>query len=359
MRHKDFAIKALSLSLALILCGCSGTKGQIIPPIDLDAYSSSEDSAEAGDSTEPDDPLAWLTADRIDFYTSVTVTGKDDKEKYPFISLNDNGDFDGSLRVNISPDKSLRIKECSADVYVFCDGRFLPHSVDGGELAVKSEITVKTYKPSMLSLYIPEIKTEDGGNKVISVIVSAMPDFIPEKGGQEAEFAGAYSFAVKTAKGGEAGSFARPDDADYTDGLLGNAENIQYANAERLVDIGYTPEKSNELGTKGLHTVAPVRISGEESIYVTYEQLNSEEERYAVVFIDNEPAKVFDGEYALRFSDKAGKRLSYALDRSALPKSGDHCMELFTLPTPQAVATLEQGEYLDSGTSARYRFTAE
>ncbi len=359
MRYKDFAIKALALSLALILCGCSGTKGQVVPPIDIDAYTSSEDSAEVGDTTEPDDPLAWLTADRFEFGLSLNLAGKDNKEKYPYFSLNDNGDFDGSLSVSIDPDKSLRIKECSADVYVFCDGRFLPHSVEGGELAIKSEITVKTYKRNTLSLHIPEIKTEDGGNKVISVIVSAMPDFIPEKGGQEVEFNIVYSFAVKTAKGGEASSFARPDDSDYTDGLLGKPEIEQYANVDFFADIGYTPEKSDELGTKGLHAIAPVKISGEESIYVTYEQLNSEEERYAVVFIDNEPAKVFDGEYALRFSDKAGKRLSYALDRSALPKSGDHCMELITLPTPRTVATLEQGGYLGSYTSARYRFTAE
>lgn len=339
----------------LLLTGCRGTNGPVIYPYDESTYSDMHSTSENTDTSKPASSNAYFS-----YGLSLLLLGKsEDGYDTPVNLLAPvEGEINLSARITASPDISLRLEQSDLDIYVFCDGVLIPHSIDGGELSEKSRVTVNNYNSSILSISIPEIKTESGGMKKVSVICRGMPDFMPQEGRQELQMTVASSFRAMTVKDGKADNSYVAAADDYIDGLLDKEGYEQYS---YITDIGYSIERAEELGKDGNHYYTPVKIGGDTDRLTVTAQLSETYDCYACVFIDNELVNAFDGRQFMRFDSEDNKMLCCGIPRSVLPKAGEHSMELVILPSTQAIPYEQPAAdvFASALITPRYRLTLE
>ncbi|MCH5324839.1 MAG: hypothetical protein J1E39_06445 [Eubacterium sp.] len=324
----------IAFAAVLLLTACSAPKNVIILPEESQDVSVPEEAV-PGDSGKyalnEEDFYRFNTNARLEIY------GEDGLRTNAEFSLTPlEGDIEGFINFIISPDEVFRLWEVPVDVYVFCDGRLVPHSIDGGELTEMSQLTISTYNPVELPITIPEIKTEKGGTALATIIINAMPDFIPHSWGQQLATIQTCSFIVKAAADGQPDDAYHAAEKDYVTGILEDEYYIQSGFTE-FFDLGYTAQRTKELGMAAFHMDVPMKVNDSSSLYFSAQYPNDPYDWYGMVFIDGKLYDAFDGKKFVNFYTEGNSMMCYEIKPSVLPEPGRHSMAALVLPSSAGI----------------------
>ncbi len=241
------------------------------------------------------------------------------------------------------------------DIYVFCNGQVIKHSLDPNEEAAeKTTVTVTANKQNKTHIYIPPTELGNVENALLWVCADQLPEYIPESPRGELPMTAVWAAAITSSAGESVPSVYEAQENDYIYGEQPTASSDPTGANEGeekiyTADIGKYNERCHSSSKKTMDEVAVIDKDTDFAITAYFE---NDFDYYLAVFCDGELINAFDGKPLMKANCQGGERMiKYSLDKESLPENGYHSYSVIALP--EMSVELFDGEDVYDATSNR------
>ncbi len=224
----------------------------------------------------------------------------------------------------------------NADIYVFCNGQVIKHSLDPNEEATeKTTIAVTPNIQTDTHIYIPPTQLGNIESGLLWVCIDEIPEYIPESPRGELAMKSMLPTTISSSGEEIASSAYEAQENDYIygeypRGQLDPAKREEIDGKFLAVDIGKYDESCHSSSKNFMDDVAVIDKDTDFAVTAYFE---NDFDYYLAVFCDGELINAFDGKPLMKVNCQGGKRMiKYSLDKESLPGNGDHAYSVIAMP---------------------------